>query len=122
MVRPKVEYASSVWSPHLISSHLISSSPVVPSGTKAANQLPPGVSVLGESLKLPPCLAHLLSICIQVPAPGVSRPPSLPFRLGVPCEGLPCHIGYRLANGVAYPPPTSLKDVFFNWLLVCSSP
>ncbi|KAH3802976.1 hypothetical protein DPMN_156674 [Dreissena polymorpha] len=34
----------------------------------------------------------------------------------------PCHIGYRLANGVAYPPPTSLKDVFFNWLLVCSSP
>ncbi|KAH3840513.1 hypothetical protein DPMN_113963 [Dreissena polymorpha] len=31
-----------------------------------ANQLPPGASVLGESLQLPPCLAHLLSICIQV--------------------------------------------------------
>ncbi|KAH3873027.1 hypothetical protein DPMN_036252 [Dreissena polymorpha] len=65
---------------------------------------------------------HVLPICIQVTAPGVSRPPSLPFPFGVPCEGLPCCIGCRLAKGVAYPPPTSLKDVFFNWLLVCSSP
>ncbi|KAH3716275.1 hypothetical protein DPMN_058994 [Dreissena polymorpha] len=47
------------------------------------------------------------------------RPPSLPYPLGVPCERLPCRIGCRLAKGVAYPPPTSLTDVFFNWLLLC---
>ncbi|KAH3692641.1 hypothetical protein DPMN_193795 [Dreissena polymorpha] len=64
----------------------------------AANQLPPGVSVLGESLQLPPCLAYLPSICIQVTAPGVSRPPSLPFPLWIPYEGLLCRIGCRLAK------------------------
>ncbi|KAH3691876.1 hypothetical protein DPMN_191054 [Dreissena polymorpha] len=97
----------------------MSSLPVIPSWT--VNQLPPSVLVLGEYLKLPPCLAHLLSICIQVPVPGVSRPPSLPFSLGVPCERLPRRSECTLAKGVAYPSPTSLKDVFFNWLLLCSS-
>ncbi|KAH3736241.1 hypothetical protein DPMN_042847 [Dreissena polymorpha] len=88
----------------------------------AANQLLPGIWVLGESLTLLPCVAHLFSICIQGTVPGVSRPPSLPFPLWVPCERLHFRIGCRLAKGVAYPPPTSLKDVFFNWLLFCSSP
>ncbi|KAH3804726.1 hypothetical protein DPMN_133014 [Dreissena polymorpha] len=64
----------------------------------------------------------MLRICIQVPAPGVSRPSSLPFPLGVPCKRLPRRIGFRLAKGVAYPPPTSLKNVFFNLMLLCSSP
>ncbi|KAH3730009.1 hypothetical protein DPMN_055988 [Dreissena polymorpha] len=89
----------------------------------ATNLLSPCVSVLGECLQLPTCLAHLLGISIQVTAPGVSRPPSLHFPLGVPCERLSCLIGCRLAKGVAYTTPTSLKDIFFfNWLLLCSSP
>ncbi|KAH3754190.1 hypothetical protein DPMN_188853 [Dreissena polymorpha] len=66
---------------------------------QAANQLPPDVSVLGQFLQLPPCLAHLLSICIQVSALGVLahlisiciqvsalgvyRLPPLPLLLGV---------------------------------------
>ncbi|KAH3819726.1 hypothetical protein DPMN_121469 [Dreissena polymorpha] len=53
----------------------------------------------------------------------MSRPPSLPLPLEVPCQRLPCRIGGgRLAKVVTYPPPTSLKGVFFNWLLLCSSP
>jgi hypothetical protein len=44
--------------------HLTSPPPVVPSGTLAADQLSPGVRVLGESLQLSPHLAHLLGVCI----------------------------------------------------------
>ncbi|KAH3805195.1 hypothetical protein DPMN_133492 [Dreissena polymorpha] len=38
----------------------------------------------------------------------------------VPSERLTC-IECMLAKGVAYPPPTSLKDAFFHWLLLRSS-
>ncbi|KAH3781046.1 hypothetical protein DPMN_158871 [Dreissena polymorpha] len=45
--------------------------------------VPPDVSILSESLQMPPCLTHLLSICNHVMEPGVSRPPFLAFPLGV---------------------------------------
>ncbi|KAH3836351.1 hypothetical protein DPMN_109721 [Dreissena polymorpha] len=40
---------------------------------------------------------------------GVSSPPSLPSDFGVPCKRLHCRIECRLAKGVAYSQPTSLK-------------
>ncbi|KAH3825898.1 hypothetical protein DPMN_127783 [Dreissena polymorpha] len=51
-----------------------------------------------------------------------SGPLSLTFHFGVSGERLPRRIGCRLAKGVVYPMPTSLNDVFFNGLLLCSSP
>ncbi|KAH3772138.1 hypothetical protein DPMN_173473 [Dreissena polymorpha] len=93
----------------------------MPSGTKATHQLLTGLSILGESLQLPTKFAHLHNICIQVTAPGVSMPPSIPFCLGVSGEKLNCCYGCRFAKVVAYPPPTSLKNVVFNWLLFCFS-
>ncbi|KAK6979541.1 WD repeat and FYVE domain-containing protein 2-like X2 [Biomphalaria glabrata] len=35
--------------------------------------------------------------------------------------GLPCYVGCRLAKG-AIPSPESLKDIYFNGLLLCSLP
>ncbi|KAH3733896.1 hypothetical protein DPMN_040335 [Dreissena polymorpha] len=60
------------------------------------------------------CIAHLLSIYIQVSTPCI------PFVLCT--AALECHMRFSRAKGAAYPSPTSLKDVFFNGLLLCSPP
>ncbi|KAH3813890.1 hypothetical protein DPMN_142360 [Dreissena polymorpha] len=48
----------------------LSYSQVVPSGLYDSNHIHPGVSKMGEFVKLLPCLAHLRCTCINVSVPG----------------------------------------------------
>ncbi|KAH3814087.1 hypothetical protein DPMN_142573 [Dreissena polymorpha] len=46
----------------------------------------------------------------------------LPYHLEVQVEKFPFSIGCRIAKDVTLPSPMSLEDVFYNRLLLYSSP
>lgn len=62
-------------------------------------------------------MVHPLQVCLHFTVPGVSWSVPLPPPLRVPGEGLPCDAVCRPAKDMSNPPPTSLTDVIFHWLL-----
>ena len=73
------------------------------SGVQAVNKKPPELPILCLYFQLVPGDAHPL--CQEVSAPGVSRPASSPFPLGVPRQCFSCGTSHWLPKRVLYPSP-----------------
>ena len=78
----------------------------------------PGIPILGQPLKLPPCAIHPLCFSLQIATPGVSCLASLSLSLWVPGQGLTCDNWSVAFRGCVQSIPVSLEDFIFCWLLL----
>ncbi len=92
--------------------------PTTPPGAQAIHKVTPDISLLGLLLQLLPRLSHPPGVCFKLPPPGVSRPTSLPFALGVPSQRLSCGAWNWFSQSVSNPSPPALCNLFSHWELV----